>query len=240
MASGIIPIRKSGVALNFRVVGGTTQPLNPKENDIWVETAEEITGYVFDSTEPASPTAGLVWFPIAISGPVSFPVTEENPVYVYPQSPKQYVSGSWVQKQAHIYQDDAWADFGLIVWKYGDSTSIWTTVGVTISTGASYITMTAQDYNYTAYSPLVDVTPYSKLIMYASDNAGSAKIGLTKSSTATAEAGLAVSVTLNSGSTPESRELDISGYTGEYRIAVVLYAYQRGTRSANVSRIELQ
>ncbi|MBO5967473.1 MAG: hypothetical protein J6S14_03110 [Clostridia bacterium] len=244
MASGIIPIRKSGAALNFRVVGGTTQPLNPKENDIWVETAEEITGYVFDSSEPALPTAGLVWFPIAIRGPVSFPVTEENPVYVYPQLPKQYVSGSWVQKQAHIYQDDAWADFSLIVWQIGENFADkgWDTHWVSVATNSQYATLSTSGYNRTAYSPSIDMTPYSKLVVYARDSNGDSKVGLTTNNpTQTADADISTAnLTLHSGTEPERRELNIADINGNYRIAVVLYGWEGRTRSANISRVELQ
>ena len=41
-----------GANLNFRVLGGTTQPANPKENDIWVNTDAKITSWVFSVTEP--------------------------------------------------------------------------------------------------------------------------------------------------------------------------------------------
>lgn len=41
-----------GAALNFKVVGGTTQPSNPKENTIWVNTSQEITSLDFGVTAP--------------------------------------------------------------------------------------------------------------------------------------------------------------------------------------------
>lgn len=42
----------SGEGLNFKVVGGTTQPASPKENTIWVNTDTEITSWDFSVTEP--------------------------------------------------------------------------------------------------------------------------------------------------------------------------------------------
>ncbi len=39
-------------SLDFEVVGGTTKPVNPKENTIWVNTDAEITKWVFSSTKP--------------------------------------------------------------------------------------------------------------------------------------------------------------------------------------------
>lgn len=46
-----------GGGLNFRVVGGTSAPTNPKENDIWVNTDVEITGW---AVAPAEPNGGQV------------------------------------------------------------------------------------------------------------------------------------------------------------------------------------
>ena len=33
-------------ALNFKIVGGTEQPVDPKENTLWVNTQTEISGWV--------------------------------------------------------------------------------------------------------------------------------------------------------------------------------------------------
>lgn len=41
-----------GAALNFEVVGGKTQPANPKENTIWVDTEVPIPGYRFCADAP--------------------------------------------------------------------------------------------------------------------------------------------------------------------------------------------
>lgn len=42
----------SAAGLNFKVVGGTTQPSNPSENTIWVNTDKEITGWIFSAKNP--------------------------------------------------------------------------------------------------------------------------------------------------------------------------------------------
>ena len=54
-----------GGGLNFKVVGGTTQPTNPTENTIWVNTSVSITDWVFSATEPTTPVEGMVWIPPA-------------------------------------------------------------------------------------------------------------------------------------------------------------------------------
>ena len=51
----------TGLNLNFTVVGGTTEPISPVLNTIWVHTDTEISGYIFSPTEPENPTEGLIW-----------------------------------------------------------------------------------------------------------------------------------------------------------------------------------
>ena len=41
-----------GIPLNFKVVGGTSAPSNPKQNTIWVNTGNEITAWAFSADEP--------------------------------------------------------------------------------------------------------------------------------------------------------------------------------------------
>jgi hypothetical protein len=41
-----------GAKFNFEIVGGTTQPNNPSENTIWVNTENEITGWYFGADDP--------------------------------------------------------------------------------------------------------------------------------------------------------------------------------------------
>ena len=75
--------------LNFKVVGGTSQPTNPKENTIWVNTSTTITGYVFSAAEPAAPEEGMVWITTGTSSTVEFNALKKNGIQVYPISAKQ-------------------------------------------------------------------------------------------------------------------------------------------------------
>lgn len=54
-----------GAGLNFKVVGGTTNPGNPKENTIWVKTDTRITGWDFSHSAPRirSGTKNLIPYP---------------------------------------------------------------------------------------------------------------------------------------------------------------------------------
>ena len=96
--------------LNFKVVGGTSEPSNPKENMIWVNTNTAITSYIFSTTQPTG-TAGMVWFRTGKSSTAVFNALKKNNIQIYPASAKQYVSGTWVEKTAKSYQGGKWVDW---------------------------------------------------------------------------------------------------------------------------------
>ena len=48
----MIYVLGGGANLNFKVVGGTTAPSDPKENTIWVNTDTAIHAWDFSATEP--------------------------------------------------------------------------------------------------------------------------------------------------------------------------------------------
>lgn len=100
-----------GGGLNFSVVGSLTQPANPKENMIWVNTDTAVTSYIFSATEPAAPEEGMVWITIGTSSTVEFNALKKNGIQVYPISAKQYVSGAWVDVTAKSYQGGEWVDW---------------------------------------------------------------------------------------------------------------------------------
>ena len=100
-----------GSELAFRVLSGTAAPTSPKENDIWVNTDTEITGWHFCANEPNVRVSGTVWIQTGASSPVAFNAVKKNGLMVYPLSAKQYIGGSWVVKEASIYQSGEWVQF---------------------------------------------------------------------------------------------------------------------------------
>ena len=111
-----------GVGLNFKVVGNP-QPANLKENTIWVNTGNAITGWVFRATEPTEPLEGMVWITIGASSSVEFNALKKNGIQVYPFSAKQYIGGAWVDKTAKIYQGGEWVDWIKWLFNNGDQCS---------------------------------------------------------------------------------------------------------------------
>lgn len=100
-----------GAALNFKVVGGTTQPASPKENTIWVNTETAVTGWCISPAAPLSPAAGMVWIMNDTRSAISLNALKKNSIMIWPLSAKQYTGSAWVDKSSMIYQGSAWKDF---------------------------------------------------------------------------------------------------------------------------------
>lgn len=96
--------------LNFKVVGGTTQPANPTENMIWVNTSKTITDWVFSATQPAA-APGRVWISTGAASNFEFNALKKNGIMVYPMSAKQYVNDALVDVTAMSYQDREWREW---------------------------------------------------------------------------------------------------------------------------------
>lgn len=103
----------AGASLAFKIAGGTTQPVSPSENTIWVNTDEIITGWAFSATEPADPVEGMVWFGVDTSSSVEFNALKKNGIQIYLIGAKQYVSGAWANVEAHVYQGSSWVQFSM-------------------------------------------------------------------------------------------------------------------------------
>ena len=103
--------------LNFKVVGGTTQPSSPSNNTIWVNTSTTITSWTFSVTQPTG-AEGMVWIKTEEFLVAEFNAIKENAIQVYPMSAKQYVSGSWVTKTAKSYINNAWTEWTTSMYIY--------------------------------------------------------------------------------------------------------------------------
>ena len=102
-----------GAPLNFKVVGGTSQPANPKENTIWVNTSVGISswGMIKDIAPNWSVPEGTVYIFIeaAAGGSESvFNALKSNEISLRLIGAKQYVGGAYVNKEVKLYQNGAW------------------------------------------------------------------------------------------------------------------------------------
>lgn len=101
-----------GGGLNLKVVGGNTQPANPRENTIWVNTTTAITGYILSPTQPETGTEGLVWLKIADTG-VEINVGKKNAVLLQLASGMLYTGGKWASVDAWAYINSVWKQFSI-------------------------------------------------------------------------------------------------------------------------------
>ena len=121
-ASGNIATVVNGINLNFKVVGGTTEPQNPIENTIWVNTDVEITGWLFSITEPEEPVEGMVWIctgATSLTAFNAFNALEKNGIQVFPVFAKQYIEGTWVEKTEKSWQNGEWSEWAIPVFTNG-------------------------------------------------------------------------------------------------------------------------
>ena len=112
----------ASTVLNFKIVGGTTQPSNPSYNTIWINTNTDITSYAFRTTQPTTGAEGMVWIKTASVSSAAFNAIKKNNITVYPVLCKQYISGSWIDKVAKIYQGK-WIDWYVYLYNSGDECS---------------------------------------------------------------------------------------------------------------------
>ena len=177
----IFGVTGSSSGLNFSVVGGTSQPSNPSNNTIWVNTGNTITSWVFSHNQPNSPTEGMVWIVNGVSGINEFNAVSDVNLRVQVASVKQYISGSWVIKTTKVYQNGVWHETILYLYNNGyNNTSVtggWTTTRYNYSSdvgnqGTPTITYNAANIKYVSNQnqhcifntvQKVDLTPYKTL-----------------------------------------------------------------------------
>ena len=177
IVSQLEPASAGGLGgLNFSLVGGQTQPADPKENTIWVNTSDKITGWALSFAAPAEPTEGMVWISIEVSGYNVFNVLKKNSIAVSPTDAKQYVNGAWVGREAQIYLNGEWRDFILHLIKNGKTIYPLKLLGKSYSSqqqgawlsssavpGDGYIDIKGNGGYGVAYFENVDLTPFKTL-----------------------------------------------------------------------------
>lgn len=111
--------KSGGAALNFKVVGGTTQPANPSENTIWVNTDTAITSWVFAAEAPAIAADGMVWVQTATIAPNAFNALKKNTLMAYPIGVFMYDGAAWATATAQIFYGGEWHGFELLLYERG-------------------------------------------------------------------------------------------------------------------------
>ena len=114
-----IPV--GGASLNFKVVGGTTQPINPTENTIWVNTSTAIGEWQFSATQPTTRVDGSalvvgdVWIKTGVNSGGEFNALKKNGIMLYPIACYQRVGSSWAFASSSVYQNGSWKGFFVVL-----------------------------------------------------------------------------------------------------------------------------
>lgn len=242
-----------GASLNYKVVGGTTQPTSPKENTIWVNTDTKITSHVFSATEPTNPVEGMVWFKTGASGSVVFNALKKNIIEVCVTGCQQYASGAWASKTAQTYIGGKWRDFYVFLYNKGDfcesvtggwesksgKISLDTAKAPAITKNEDSVTISITGYGEGYYRPAnkIDLTNVSKLVWDA-DVTVSYKVRLRVfASSLTTEA-----AELSYSSTPSKsiHELDVSSLSGEYYVAICVATGNSGKSTVTMRSLRME
>lgn len=162
----------AGGGLNFRVVGGTAQPENPKENTIWVNTSTEITGWSFSAEAPASPAAGMVWIQTGTDSKTAFNALKKNELNVRPFSVRQYSGGAWTMTAAAIWRNGLWTKIIAMEYLFNSGQTVpWTAYSQKggCSIGSTTINFTSTvDYRGAWTKNKIDLTAYGKIVAVGS------------------------------------------------------------------------
>lgn len=166
-----------GAALNFSVIGSTSQPSSASENTIWINTDTAITSYVFSAAEPSEPENGMIWILTGTSSQAAFSATKKNAIMVCPLSAKQFADGAWVNKPAKSYIGGAWLDWipeTLWLVQNGQADYPLTSYNnnVAVTQNADRVTVTGPGVGYhMACIEGIDLTPYKTMYIEGAFNA---------------------------------------------------------------------
>lgn len=118
-----------GGGVDLNILSGTTQPENPKNNTIWVNTETDIGKAYFSPTAPESPNTGDLWVNTTNRYQTdSSAVASQTHLLTVAESPsltinvlqfKQWDGESWVWKDGGIYANNEWTDMALYLYWYG-------------------------------------------------------------------------------------------------------------------------
>lgn len=249
-----------GTSLNFKVVGGETQPSTTKENTIWVNTAEPITSWIFSATEPEAPETGMVWISIGTASVVAFNALKKNGLMVYPIAAKQYIGNQWIAKEAKSYQGGEWVDWVRYLYQPGDKS------GWDPDTTSDFSVEYQEDCLYSHFSNYYSNTSNKRTLIHketvdltnvktitvnmksgwcsalpgsGSDNyASSVSLIVTKGGAQAAKKTLISNATTSAKTfTAERFTIDVSGLSGEFQVAIQHSAFAYGTAGTIQTKI---
>ena len=227
-----------GGGSGLNVATGLSAPANPKENTIWVKSANAGKRYVFAESEPVNPIVGLIWFRATSAGIITR-------TYVY-------TDGAWVAIDTYMYLGGTWTQIAT-AWngelfengnQYVDITGGWPAKLGTLDETNPYLKYSAGTQNIVASSgKMIDLTKYTTLHIIGRGRGdynyeggvharvpsfGVAKTIGSSSVTYTARADMTAGYIGNLATLTAEKVLDVTTLTGEYYIAMTITGSHTG------------
>lgn len=247
--------------LNVTLIASTTQPINPAENTIWINSSVAINGWAFASAAPTGAQDGAVWIQTTTDSTVAFNAAKKGVLMVYPLMCKQRISGAWTEVTAKSFINGAWRDWLVYLYSPGnpheeltggwegkahrrqDTVDGWAvgSYAPTITQGTESMTVTLAappNYNYSGSARTVnkvDLTNFDQIIFNLTFPGSIVYVYVTQSATGY-DAVKSLAVT---GGTNKAVSLDVSDLSGEYYVGINLLAGS-STVTVNVNKVELK
>ena len=224
-----------GAGLNFSIVGGTEEPVNPIENMIWINTDTAIGEWQFSATEPRSRADGTdlqigdIWIETSDVSESVINLFKKNGAYIGLASCSQWNGTEFIIKNIYLWANGIWAEIGvywifypLVSSKLNNSWAIAyqgtssTPISIKIDSSTGYIISSGNFYYHSAVdSALHDLTHYKTAYVEIIDGASGGSIGFYSYR----NSGLDSSLSFPAASASRDKgiqAIDISGLTGKY------------------------
>ena len=252
-----------GAGLNLRIVGGNTQPANPVENMVWINTDTAIPHWYIQNDQPASPNEGDVYITVMTSSTVVLQVLRNNGMKLYFGTAYQYLEGTWKTMGGQAYQNGAWIDLQKFVYntgKYNENFATDISISSSVISGSrtngdSYIScftsrsaVSQSGYAYFYFNSAIDLTDVKTIkFTYSASGQDSSerkyKMVVTTGTTASSAyesptRGTSGLYSNPSASNPATATLDVTALSGNHRIGVAQWTYN-GSTTVRIHSVEL-
>ena len=233
-----------GGGLNLRIVDGNTQPTNPVENLIWINTETRIPNWYWQASEPSQKETGTLWIVASSVATNVLSLLRHNVLEVGIGTIRQWNGTEWANVGGKVYYNGAWHNFQTFVYdgSIGDAEQNFNhNVGGypwSKSTRSCVITTTENEDSFICaigygtggngllYAPnAIDFTNVSKVkITYIASSSGAGtktcRASVFTSASSGSESGLVASTTIRSSAEKTSIEIDTASLSGEYLLGL--------------------
>ena len=230
-----------GGGLNLRIVDGNTQPTNPVENLIWINTETRIPNWYWQASEPSQKETGTLWIGASSVASNVLSLLRHNVLEAGIGTIRQWNGSSWVVVGGKVYYNGAWHNFQTFVYdgSIGNAENNfnhnvggypWSRTGLaSISPAAD--SFTCNFSGGTGGSGLcqsnkkIDFTNVSKVkITYTTTASGRSITHQARVFSTSGGGGVVASVDASGSSAKKTVELNTSSLSGEYYLGFYVYS----------------